>query len=221
MPPPSVGPTAGPIPPYVDALVTRATARDASLRPPDARSSWLRHTSGSYRHPVVFPTTLCSRVNCALHRGRQPAGQWRDRADYEVTQMVPSSMAAAGTRLPPPGATRTVIDAPPPPAVPRTVDQPTAERLAASERERRARKRRRGWLCCWWSLIQHRPPSQPGTRRRAGSPRRRLLSRSAKADAERVASKVGLSIDFSEEYSETVRKGHGDLHRIPDPARRS
>ena len=29
----------------------------------------------------------------------------------------------------------------------------------------------------------------------------------SKADAERVASKVGLSIDFSEEYSETVRKG--------------
>ena len=37
VPPPSVGPTAGPIPPYVDALVTRATARDASLRQPDAK----------------------------------------------------------------------------------------------------------------------------------------------------------------------------------------
>src|SRR5215204_6688760 len=37
VPPPSVGPTAGPIPPYVDALVTRATARDGNLRQPDAK----------------------------------------------------------------------------------------------------------------------------------------------------------------------------------------
>src|SRR6185295_3639514 len=37
VPPPSPGPTAGRVPPYVDALVTRATARDANQRQPDAR----------------------------------------------------------------------------------------------------------------------------------------------------------------------------------------
>ena len=37
VPPPSSGPTAGRVPPYVDALVTRATARDANQRQPDAR----------------------------------------------------------------------------------------------------------------------------------------------------------------------------------------
>ncbi len=37
VPPPSTGPRAGRIPPYVDALVTRATARNANLRQPDAK----------------------------------------------------------------------------------------------------------------------------------------------------------------------------------------
>ena len=37
VPPPSVGPTGGRIPPYLDALVTRATARDANRRQPDAK----------------------------------------------------------------------------------------------------------------------------------------------------------------------------------------
>src|SRR5687768_13953317 len=37
VPPPSSLPTAGPIPPYLDALIARATARDSDLRPHDAR----------------------------------------------------------------------------------------------------------------------------------------------------------------------------------------
>ena len=86
--------------------------------------------------------------------------------------------------------------------------QPTAERLAASERERRARKRRRGWLAfllvvmisasaalAGWYLTEGRFTTAPA------------LDSLSKADAERVASKVGLSIDFSEAYSETVARG--------------
>ena len=37
VPPPSAFPTATPIPPYLDALVARATARDAASRPHDAK----------------------------------------------------------------------------------------------------------------------------------------------------------------------------------------
>ena len=37
VPPPSTFPTAGDIPPYLDALIARATARDADVRPHDAR----------------------------------------------------------------------------------------------------------------------------------------------------------------------------------------
>src|SRR6188472_1285428 len=145
VPPPSTGSTAGRIPPYVDALVTRATARNANLRQPDAK---------------VFLAQV-RRARLALERGlpddpeltrelrgfqAQPGGRPkpRDRADYEPTQMVPAPSAAGRVDPRPPAGARTVIDAPPP-AVARPVHEPSPERLAA-ERERRARKRRRGWL---------------------------------------------------------------------------
>jgi serine/threonine-protein kinase len=207
VPPPSVGPTAGPIPPYVDALVTRATARDASLRQPDAK--------------VFLAQVRRARLAIQQRRGddqltrelrtapQVPVGtsKRRDRADYEVTQMVPSPMAAPRTQPRPASTPHTVIDAPPP-AVPRAVHQPTAARLAASERERRARKRRRGWLAlllvvlisasaalAGWYLMEGRFTTAPA------------LDSLSKAEAERVASKVGLSINFSEAHSETVAKG--------------
>ena len=63
--------------------------------------------------------TLSSPVSCAAHRGRQPAEpKRRDRADYEVTQMVPTPVPVAQAQPRPSGTPRTVIDAPPP-AVPR------------------------------------------------------------------------------------------------------
>ena len=151
VPPPSVGPTGGPIPPYVDALVIRATARDGNLRQPDV-----------------------------------PVAQAQPR---------------------PSGMPRTVIDAPPP-AVARPLHAQTAERLAATERERRARKRRRGWLAfllvvlisasaalAGWYLTEGRFTTAPA------------LDSLRRAEAEQVASKVGLSIDFSDAYSETVARG--------------
>jgi eukaryotic-like serine/threonine-protein kinase len=209
VPRPSVGPTAGPIPPYVDALVTRATARDRSLRQPDAKVllAQVRRARIAIQRGLPDDPELSRELRTAP-RPPTDGPKRRDRADYEVTQMVPSPMAAARAQPRPQSATRTVIDAPPPPAVPRTVHQPTAERLAASERERRARKRRRGWLAlllvvlisasaalAGWYLTEGRFTTAPA------------LESLSKADAERVASKVGLSIDFSEAYSETVRKG--------------
>jgi serine/threonine-protein kinase len=80
--------------------------------------------------------------------------------------------------------------------------------LAASERERRARKRRRGWLAfllvvmfsasaalAGWYLTEGRFTTAP------------VLDSLSRAEAQRVAAKVGLSIDFSEAHSETVARG--------------
>ena len=208
VPPPSVGPTAGPIPPYVDALVTRATARDASLRQPDAKVLLTHVRRARLAIQQGRPDDQLTRELRTAPRPPVGGPKRRDRADYEVTQMVPSPMAAARTQPRPANTPRTVIDAPPPPAVPRAVHPATAARLAASERERRARKRRRGWLAlllvvlisasaalAGWYLMEGRFTTAPA------------LDSLTKSEAERVASKVGLSIDFSEAYSETVAKG--------------
>src|SRR5688572_13759612 len=197
VPPPSVGPTAGAIPPYVDALVTRATARDANLRQPDAKVllAQVRRARIAIQQGLADDPELMRELHSAPRQ--ENGGPTRNRADYEATQMVPSPMPAARAQPRPSGLPRTVIDAPPP-AVPRSVHQPTAERLAASERDRRARKRRRGWLAlllvimisasaalAGWYLTEGRFTTAPA------------LDSLSKAEAERVASKVGLSIGFS------------------------
>jgi eukaryotic-like serine/threonine-protein kinase len=207
VPPPSVGPAAGAIPPYVDALVTRATARDANLRQPDAKVllAQVRRARIAIQQGLADDPELMRELHSAPRQ--ENGGPRRDRADYEATQMVSSPMPAARAQPRPSGLPRTVIHAPPP-AVPRSVHQPTAERLAASERERRARKRRRGWLAlllvimisasatlAGWYLTEGRFTTAPA------------LDSLSKAEAERVASKVGLSIGFSESYSETVARG--------------
>jgi serine/threonine protein kinase/beta-lactam-binding protein with PASTA domain len=208
VPPPSVGPTAGAIPPYVDALVTRATARDANLRQPDAKVvlAQVRRARIAIRQGLADDPELTRELRNAP---RQETGgqKRRDRADYEATQMVPAPMVAASAQPRPLGATRTVIDAPPPPVL-RSLHQPTVERLAASERERRARKRRRGWLALLlvimisasaalasWYLMEGRFTTAPA------------LDSLSRADAQRSAAKVGLSIDFSDAYSESVPRG--------------
>ena len=98
VPAPSRYPTAGPIPSYLDALVARATSRTASARPADAR--------------VLL--TEVRRVQSALREGRRDdpelardlrsaataAPTRQDRADYEVTQLVPASVPS------PPGCWR-------------------------------------------------------------------------------------------------------------------
>jgi eukaryotic-like serine/threonine-protein kinase len=207
VPPPSVGPTGATIPPYVDALVTRATARDANLRQADAKVflAQVRRARVAIQQGLADDPELTRELRNAPRQGTGGPKQ-RDRADYEVTQMVPAPIAATPVQPRPAGA-RTVIDAPPP-AVPRVVHQPTAERLAASERERRARKRRRGWLAlllvimisasaalAGWYLMEGRFTTAPA------------LDSLSKAEAKRSAAKTGLSIDFSEAYSETVPRG--------------
>ena len=208
VPPPSVGPTAGPIPPYVDGLVTRATARDANLRQPNAKVllSQVRRARIALQQGLADDPELTRELRSAPGQ-REAAAKRGDRADYEVTQMVPTPVPAAQAQARPQAMPRTVIGAPPP-AVPRPLHAQTAERLAASERERRARKRRRGWLAfllvvlisasaalAGWYLTEGRFTTAPA------------LDSLSRAEAEQVAAKVGLSIDFSDAYSETVARG--------------
>jgi serine/threonine-protein kinase len=207
VPPPSTGPTAGRIPPYVDALVTRATARDANLRQPDARVllSQVRRARLALQRGLPDDPALTRELRTppATADGRP---KLRERADYERTQPVPAPTVNGRVASPPSAGYRTVIDAPPP-AVARSLHELSAERLAA-ERERRARKRRRGWLAfllvimlsataalAGWYLTEGRFTTAPD------------LSSLSRAEAQQMARKSGLSVDFSDAYSETIRRG--------------
>ena len=206
VPPPSTGPRAGRIPPYVDALVTRATARNANLRQPDAKVflSQVRRARSALQRGLADDQELTRELRTTpAVPGARPRP--RDRADYEVTQ-VPASMLPGPFEPPPLARTRTMIDAPPP-AVARSVHEPSAERLAA-ERERRSRKRRQGWLAFLLVLMLSASAALVGWYLTEGrfttAPDLASLSRS---EAERVTANSGLTIDFSDAYSETVARG--------------
>ena len=92
VPPPSTGPTAGPIPPYVDALVTRATARDPRLRQPDAKVllAQVRRARGDLQRGLRDDPQLMRELRTPPPPPTSPPGgpRPRDRADYEMTQTV-------------------------------------------------------------------------------------------------------------------------------------
>jgi eukaryotic-like serine/threonine-protein kinase len=207
VPPPSTGFTAGRFPPYVDALVTRATARNANLRQPDAKVflAQVRRARSALQRGLADDPELTRELRVTP---TPPAGRPRPRyrADYEVTQRVPAPMLAGRGEPRLSGGTRTMIDAPPP-AVARPVHEPSADRLAA-ERERRARKRRRGWLALLLVLMLSASAALAGWYLTEGrfttAPDLASLSRT---EAERVAANSSLRIDFSNAYSETVARG--------------
>jgi beta-lactam-binding protein with PASTA domain/serine/threonine protein kinase len=213
VPAPSSMRTAARIPPYLDALVTRATSRNRDARPPNAR---------------VFLTQL-RRVRAALSEGLADdpdltreltrivpvaPSRKRDRADYEVTQRVSDMAGISGHRAPatpPPPVTaqhppRTILDAPPP-AVPERVYQLSAARQA-DQRQRQARSRRRGWLALILVLIVATSAALAGWYWAEGrfttAPALTMLTES---EAGRVAKQAGLRIDFKEGFSETIAKG--------------
>ena len=112
VPAPSTFPNAGPIPPALDALVARATSRNASARPRDARVllTEVRRVQAALRgdRPTPMPADLTT----------VPTG---DRSDYEVTQLVATPTPTA-TPL-------TVLEAPPPAPLERALPAPPPERL--------------------------------------------------------------------------------------------
>lgn len=207
VPPPSIRLTAGKIPPYVDALVTRATARNANLRQPDAKVflAQVRRARNALQRGLADDPELTRELRTAP---TPPAvgPRVRERADYEVTQRVPAPMMPGRSEPRFTGGARTIVHAPPP-AVARHLHEPSPERLAA-ERERRARKRRRGWLAfllilmlsasaalAGWYVTEGRFTTAPD------------LASLSKAEATRMAARSGLSVDFEDAYSETVARG--------------
>jgi len=202
--PSSIAPP-GQIPPYLDALIARATARDPQARPPDARVflAELRRVRSALQEGLADDPELSRDLRPVREA---PAPRNLDRADYEATQMVSTPVAVAAATGPRHYASPTVVDAPPPP-VPRQVYPPTPERMAA-QRERQARKRRRGWLALLLVLLLTTGAALAGwyvtTGRFTTAPALQMLSRS---EATTVAHRARLTITFVDGYSESVSKG--------------
>src|SRR5215218_992701 len=212
VPPPSRFRTAGPVPPYLDALVARATSRDPQARPHSARIflSQLRRVRLALAQGLQDDPDLTQELNLA-----RPPAPFRkvDRSNYEVTKLVndvgalqTSQVSARPPVVPSSQAIRTILDAAPP-AVPREVYEVSAARLAA-QRAHRAQKRRRGWLALLVVLLLAATASLAGWYVAAGrfttAPTLTMLTQT---EARRVAERAGFRIDFGEGFSETIAKG--------------
>jgi serine/threonine-protein kinase len=200
VPAPSRFPTAGPIPPYLDALVARATSRNAGARPADARVllTEVRRVQSALREGRRDDPELVRHLRAPAPAPVPPAR--RDGADYEVTQLVPTSLPS------PP----TLLEAPPPTPRPRPLPRPApsdAERLAR-QREWQTRRRRRGLIALLLVLLLTTAVAAAGwyltTGRFTTAPALASLSR---VDAETVAERAGLDLEITEEYSESVPRG--------------
>ena len=95
VPAPSAFPTAGPIPPYLDALVARATARDAAARPHDAKVflSQVRRVQAALRQGLRDDPELTQDLTRPTAPGRV--------ADSEITQLVPAPVPAPAPSVSP------------------------------------------------------------------------------------------------------------------------
>ncbi len=247
VPPPSAFPTATPIPPYLDALVARATARDAARRPPDAKvflsqarrvhvalregladdpelTADLRGTPprpASPSSPVGWapPPPQGSPPQSPPQSHGSPSSRLHDRADEEITQLVPpAAMQHSHPHTTSPHTTNphdphtqssppTVRDAAPPGPPQARLRQLSAERLTAM-REREARRRRRGWLIILLVLMLTAAAALAGwyvtDGRFTSAPELTTLSQ---GEAEALAQREGLRLQLASAYSETAAPG--------------
>ncbi len=192
------------IPPYVDALVARATSRDTALRPADARVllHQVRRVRNALEHGVVSDPDLMADLTPTTPLGgvRAPTGEMPDQI------IEPHDLADYSQN----GTTDDVYDQDrdalvlPPQRDPRPAVPPTPGRPATSQR----RSRRGPVLLAivlalavlaalgGWYLGVARYTSTPGVIN---------LSRAA---AQVKLDRAGLSMDVTEQsYSETVNKG--------------
>ena len=199
VPAPSTFPNAGPIPPALDALVARATSRNASARPPDARVllSEVRRVQAMLRGDGPDDPDLLGDLTAAAPT--------RDRSDYEVTQLVTAPAAPDRHRPPqrvrcsrPRRRRRWSVRAP---------GAPRSERLKR-QRQRQARRRRRGWVALLLVLLLTALAVLSGWYLTVGrlttTPALTALSR---AEADQLAGQAGLGVGFTEEFSESVPSG--------------
>lgn len=219
VPPPSSMPTAGPIPPYLDALLACVTARDPNARPHDARVmlTHLRRVKAALRDGLVDDPELTQDLTIPLQGA---GGDFGDRADFEATTLVaPGSAAPGPTPIIVPRSPRTPTDpswshpiavrpyanAPvPPPAQP---DQAMLVRQA-QQRQRQRRQRRRGWIALFLVLILTAIAAATGwyftNGRFTTAPPLTSMSQDEAMTSARTA---GLYVTFSADFSETVPSG--------------
>ena len=225
VPPPSQFRTAGHIPPYLDALVAGATARNPDARPHDGKVflSQVRRVRMALREGLPDDPELTQDLSVLQRSDLSSAMPAGTDPDAELTQFVPAPGAVPVS--PPrivhqrghtPTSPPTVRDAPPP-AVPSTDPRGgqshnpgayvSTERLV-SRREREAQRRRRGWLIvllvlmltavaalAGWYLTEGRFTATPA------------LAALPKAEAASVAEQEGLQLSFVDAFSETVPRG--------------
>ena len=225
VPPPSQFRTAGHIPPYLDALVAGATARNPDARPHDGKVflSQVRRVRMALREGLSDDPELTQDLSVLRRSDLSAAVPDGADPDTEVTQFVPapgavpvSSPRIVQHRGHTPTSPPTVRDAPPP-AVPSADPRGgqshnpgayvSSDRLA-NRREREARRRRRGWLIvllilmltavaalAGWYLTEGRFTATP------------TLTSLPKAEAATVAQHDGLQVNFVDAFSETVPSG--------------
>ncbi len=230
VPAPSAFPTAAPIPPYLDALVARATARDATVRPHDAKVflSLTRRVQAAVRHglrddpaltaelrgprssPPQAPRSPASPAPNHARPNRTDQADAIDSADQEITQLVPPASAPPFTerRFPTtPSSPPTVRDAAPPGFPQAQLRQLSAERLTV-QREREARRRRRGWLILLLVFMLTTAAALAGwyvtEGRFTSAPE---LTTLPQTEAEALAGREGLKLQLSSAYSETAVRG--------------
>ncbi len=203
VPAPSRFPTAGPVPPYLDALVARATSRTPSARPADARVllTEVRRVQSALRDGRRDDPELLNDLRSAAAATAVPPGR-RSPADYEATQLVPTSVPS------PP----TVLEAPPPAPLPRPpvrpLPAPRDDDRIARQRDRQVRRRRRGLVAVLLVLLLTTGMAVAGwyltTGRFISTP---ALTSLTQVQAERVADGAGLAVEFTENFSESVPRG--------------
>jgi serine/threonine-protein kinase len=225
VPAPSQFRTAGHIPPYLDALVAGAPARNPEARPHDGKVflSQVRRVRAALREGLADDPELTQDLSVLRRSDLSAAVPPGVDPNAEITQLVPPPGTAAAS--PPrivqqrgltPTSPPTFRDAPPP-AVPAAESRGggahhpgayvSGERLV-TRREREARRRRRGWLILLlvlmltamaalvgWYLTEGRFTAAP------------TLTALPRAEAATVAEQDGLQISFVDEFSETVAPG--------------
>ncbi|MGI3786383.1 MAG: protein kinase domain-containing protein, partial [Janthinobacterium lividum] len=230
VPPPSTHAPRGTVPPYLDALVARATARDPALRPPDGRVllTQVRRVRAALQAGLTDEPELTQDLTPTAARVRDPDAEHAfaptqvvgERADFEATQHLRSAPSGRPSfdapreepTDPQPYAPPTFRDAPPP-AVPGHDPRPRGPGdehpgRTAARREREARRRRRGWLALILVLLLTTLAAVSGwyltEGRFTSAPALTTLTRS---DAAAVADGAHLAVDFTDGYSETVPLG--------------
>ena len=96
VPPPSAHAPRGTVPPYLDALVARATARDPALRPPDGRVllTQVRRVRAALHAGLADDPELTQDLTPTVHRlraadpGSAATQVVGERADFEATQHI-------------------------------------------------------------------------------------------------------------------------------------